>query len=63
MTKKDFQALAEALRESRPVRITGENDYGERRTQWEASRERIIIACYASNSRFKRDRFIEWTEK
>lgn len=65
MTKTDFEALAEALRE---CRVTADPALSDPYTlgaaaQWRSTRERIIAACYASNPRFKRETFIAWTER
>lgn len=75
MTKKDFIALAEGLRMSRPVdrsdnpaftRASAEvisERYDARYDQWCSDRESVITTCYESNPRFDRARFTEWTER
>lgn len=74
MTKKDFIALAEGLKHSRPVDTMIpalremvdtplDTDYGVALAQWRADRESVIVTCYASNPRFDRAHFTEWTER
>lgn len=62
MTKKNFIALAEALRMSRPY---SDDDYAHRLSmgQWRVDREAIIQVCYDANPRFQRAKFEEWSER
>ena len=54
VSKKDFIALADALRESRP--LFGQKD--NRLKQWQQDVETVAQACQSSNPRFMRERWL-----
>src|SRR5271166_5021243 len=56
MSKRDFVALADALRAEKP----GDNWNPNKRVQWELDVEAIADVCAASNPRFKRDRWMSY---
>lgn len=60
MTKKHFQALAEALRITRPE---PPDDSESTLAQWRLDRHMIANTCAESNPRFDRARFTDWTER
>ena len=54
MSRKDFEAIAAALRASRrPI----DHASGATDSQWRATRDAIADVLYASNGRFDRGRF------
>lgn len=55
MSKKDFIALADALKESQPLFPTD-----LQRKQWEQDCWTIADVCQASNPHFKRDRWLNY---
>ncbi len=75
MTRKDFQAIADALRVARPAEPTAENVAGEcdvlaaEREAWVRAVREVGTACYGANPRFDRGRFEaacgyeEWTDR
>lgn len=63
MSKKDFIALAYALRLSKPVGIGFEpQTYLAVRAQWEADRMRIADVLARSNPRFNRTRWFNYID-
>lgn len=56
MTKKHFQLLADALKDS-VISTSGIDTQEYVQVQWEHCVERIAQACKESNPRFDRDRF------
>lgn len=66
MTRRDFEALAAALRRSDPHRsgaFVGEVPdvlFGAE-TEWQLAVEAIAAACYSANPRFDEERFLRAT--
>lgn len=58
MTRKDFEWIAETLRDTRPNYGT-EAAYG----QWLVVVQHFVTALSNTNSRFDAQRFIAWTKK
>jgi len=63
MTRRNFEALANHLKNSRPMRacLTSPraiDDYSSRLYQWRLSISVVADACRESNPRFKRDLFL-----
>jgi hypothetical protein len=56
MRKKDFIALADALKREKP----GANWNPNKMIQWELDVKAIADVCAASDSAFKRDRWIDY---
>lgn len=56
MTKKDFIALADAMRSEMP----GANWDANKRVQWELDCKAIANACHQSNPRFNRERWLDY---
>ena len=54
MTKKDFEALAAALRAAKPT-VHKDTD---RYQAWASAISAVADACQASNPRFDRDKFL-----
>ena len=60
MSKKHYEALAKALRNTRPtVSDCGNSRNPPAIAQWERTRDAIITVCEASNPAFNRARFIK----
>lgn len=66
MTKKQFIALADAIRDTKPEH-NGEYDDGttvgmiqERENQWQAMTLRLADFCQSTNPNFKRDRWLDY---
>ena len=55
MTKKHFEALADALSKSRPIESIA-------LAQWDQSVRDVARVCADSNSQFDRDKFVEACE-
>jgi hypothetical protein len=64
MTKKHFEAIADALASVRPDRYAGvvETQYLEARRQWGADVATLANVCERENIRFDRRRFIDACE-
>lgn len=56
MAHKHFQALADALRFSKPT-LDASGDSNAETVQWEADVQAIADACYQFNGMFDRGRF------
>ena len=56
MSKRDFIALADALRAEKP----GDNWNPNKKTQWELDVKAIANVCAASNPRFKQERWMSY---
>lgn len=56
MSKKDFIALADALKREKP----GENWDPNKRVQWELDCKAVADVCRASNSGFDRERWYDY---
>jgi hypothetical protein len=56
MSKRDFVALADALRREKP----GENWNPNKRVQWELDVKAIADVCAVANPRFKRERWMSY---
>jgi hypothetical protein len=61
MTKKNFEALAEALRERCPNYVVGDDDASlstrHQRVGWFQAVSAVTSVCEANNPRFDRERF------
>jgi hypothetical protein len=58
MSKKDFIALADALRTEKP----GENWDPNKRVQWELDVKAVANVCARANPRFNRKRWLDCVE-
>lgn len=59
MTKTDFTALANMLRNTRPEDFGGDS-YPVRLEQWERDRDALADLCARSNPAFKRGRWLDY---
>lgn len=59
MTKKDFKALAAALRGCRPAMYSNGHDLSSFYMAWDDCRDAIADACQQSNPAFSRSKFYE----
>ncbi len=59
MTRKDYQVVAEALRETRPNQATDPGAFH----QWQTVRNRVAWALKVNYRNFDIAKFMEWTEK
>ena len=58
MSKKDFIALADKLRELNPLALS---EIGQaQRAQWQYMVEGLADFCQSTNPRFKRDRWLDY---
>jgi hypothetical protein len=64
MTKKDFVALARALRGSRPAEddYSTASDSNDKLEQWQADVAAVAEVCAKANPSFKRDKWLDAVE-
>lgn len=60
MSKKDFIAMADSIREIKPRPTDPTWDYGEALLQWESFRDAMARFCQSQNGQFKRDRWLSY---
>lgn len=63
MSKKDFIALADALKTSKPVKVSSRYTLAEFEmmlSQWHSDCLTVADACKAASSTFKRDRWLSY---
>jgi hypothetical protein len=61
MSKKDFIALADALRGMEPILPAGASEIGKARWEkWREMVDKLADFCQSQNSQFKRDRWLSY---
>lgn len=67
MTRRHFEAIAAAFRQSRPresIAADGnDREFFDRLYQWRIDRDFLADVCAAQNGRFDRERFVLATER
>lgn len=59
MSRKHFQALADALRYTRPYDSWPADEADSRRVQWNKTVQAVALVCGSSNELFDEGRFLE----
>jgi hypothetical protein len=65
MSKQDFVALADTIRDTKPEPYTGNDLYAAgweagKLQQWEKTRDALAVFCKGQNYDFKRDRWLSY---